>query len=153
MMSFLSAVLSHPICLLTIGGAVGTNARYWLSVWIHNQNWTDHFPLATFLINVSGSLLLGVCVIPFHTRLPVWWLLLGVGFCGGYTTFSTFAWETYVLIHEKQQPNLAVLNILASVVISCAAVWFSISALKTMHPANPAAPVMGAADPETQTEP
>ena len=145
--------LIHPIVLLTVGGALGTNARYWLSVWIHDQRWTEQFPLATLVINISGSLLLGLFVVPFHTRLPVWWLLLGVGFCGGYTTFSTFAWETVVLIHEKQQTGLAVLNIIASVLLSCGAVWFAVNGMKTMAPPPGGHPVMEAADPEARKEP
>jgi len=147
--------LTHPAFLLTVGGAVGTNARYWLSVWIHNQRWTEHFPLATFTINVSGSLLLGLLVVPFYNRLPTWWILLGVGFCGGYTTFSAFALETVALIHEKQKIDLAILNVLASVVMSCACVWFAIASMKSIYPPPSIAtdPVMEAADRETQKEP
>lgn len=148
--------LTHPVFLLTVGGAVGTNARYWLSVWIHHQRWTEHFPLATFLINVSGSLLLGLLVVPFHNRLPTWWLLLGVGFCGGYTTFSTFAWETIVLTQDKQKTELAMVNVLASVVVSCAVVWFALAGMKAIYPAAspmPGEPIMEAADRETQMEP
>ena len=144
----------QTVVLLTLGGALGTNARYWLSVWIHDQRWTAQFPLATLVINVSGSLLLGLCVVPFHTRLPGWWVLLGVGFCGGYTTFSTFAWETVVLIHERQQTGLAVLNIVASVVLSCAVVWFAVNGMRAaIPPPPPAPPIMEAADPEARKGP
>ena len=145
--------LTHPIILLSLGGALGTNARYWLSVWIHDQRWTAHFPLATLLINLTGSLLLGVLVVPFHSRLPHWWILLGVGFCGGYTTFSTFAWETVVLLHEKQTGH-AIANVVLSVGLSCAAAWYGMSAMRTIYPLPHApAPVMEAADPEARKEP
>jgi fluoride exporter len=148
------AFFTHPVVLLSIGGALGTNARYWLSVWIHDHKWTEQFPLATLLINVSGSLLLGLLVVPFHSRLPLWWILLGVGFCGGYTTFSTFALETVVLIHDKRQTELAVLNVLLSVVLSCAAMWIALMGIRSIYPPPPVQPpIMEAADRETRTEP
>jgi CrcB protein len=152
----MQSFLTHPVVLLTVGGALGTNARYWLSVWIHDQRWTEQFPLATFVINVSGSLLLGLLVVPFQNRLPGWWILLGVGFCGGYTTFSTFALETVTLIHDKQKMELAILNVLASVVLSCAMVWLALAGMKSIYPlphTAPIDPVMEAADHEMQKEP
>lgn len=134
------SIFTHPVILLTIGGAAGTNARYWLSVWIHDQKWTTHFPLATLLINVSGSLLLGLLVVPFQNRLPHWWILLGVGFCGGYTTFSTFAFETTALIRTTQRVDLAVLNIVLSVAMSLAVVWLALAGMEALMPARPGGP-------------
>lgn len=148
------AFLTHPVVLLTIGGAVGTNARYWLSVWIHDQRWTAHFPLATLLINVSGSLVLGLLVVPFHNRLPGWWLLFGVGFCGGYTTFSTFALETVALVRTHHRADLAILNVAASVALSCATCWFALAGVESIYPHDhPEPPAMEAADSETKTPP
>lgn len=106
--------LTHPILLLSVGGAAGTNARYWLGVFINEwltKNLPEgreppHFPLATFLINVSGSLILGIAAALFLFRpepeRKAWYLILGVGFCGGYTTFSTFALETFDLFRKGQ---------------------------------------------------
>jgi CrcB protein len=110
--------------------------------------------LAIFLINVSGSLILGICVVPLRERMPVWWILLGVGFCGGYTTFSSFAVDTVELIRKHHQPGLAVLNVVASVLIACAVTWLAIAGMELIHPraANEPA-VMEAADREAQTEP
>ncbi|MSQ93941.1 MAG: fluoride efflux transporter CrcB [Gemmataceae bacterium] len=140
--------LTHPIVLLTIGGAVGTNARYWLGVWIASHRWTEHFPLATFVINVSGSLLLGLFVLPFHNRLPHWWILLGVGFCGGYTTFSTFTLETVDLFRRHHQPGLALLNVVGSVVIGCLVTWLALVGMESIYPKGPhEPPVMEVEDP------
>ena len=86
------------IVWLSIGGALGVNARYWLAVWI--DRWIgSRFPWATLTINLSGAFILGLLATmaarlsPHHpTRL--FWL---VGFLGGYTTFSTFALESHKL--------------------------------------------------------
>ncbi|MBI2806389.1 MAG: fluoride efflux transporter CrcB [Planctomycetes bacterium] len=146
--------LLHPVVLLTLGGAAGTNARYWLGRWIASHHWTEHFPLATFVINVTGSLLLGLSVLPLRDRLPAWYILLGVGFCGGYTTFSTFALETVDLIRRHHQPGVALLNVVVSVAVSCLVVWPALDGMDRFYPKPPMRPpVMEAADPETQMEP
>jgi fluoride exporter len=133
------SILTHPIVLLTVGGAVGTNARYWFGRWIASQHWTEHFPLATFTINVTGSLLLGFFVVPFRDRLPGWYILLGVGFCGGYTTFSTFALETVELLRHHP-PGAAVLNVVGSVVVGCLVTWFAVMGMEAIYPKPAHAP-------------
>lgn len=144
--------LTHPVFLLTVGGALGTNARYFLGRWIASHHWTEHFPLATFLINVTGSLLLGLLFLPLHNRLPHWYLLLGVGFCGGYTTFSTFTLETVELIHRHHQPGLALVNIVASVLVGGLVTWLALSGMQTVYPDTPTE-IKEEADLETQTAP
>ncbi len=145
--------ITHPVILLTIGGAAGTNARYWFGRWLAMHHWTEHFPLATFAINVTGSLLLGLFVVPFRDRLPGWYILLGVGFCGGYTTFSTFALETVELLRRHHQPGLALLNVVASVVIGCVLTWLAVIGMEAIDPKPHAPAVMEVEDPQTQTEP
>jgi CrcB protein len=117
--------------LLAIGGALGTNARYWLGVWLGEASWRAHsewlsaFPVGTFVINVTGSFVLGVVGVIFMDKMPEyrhWFLLLGTGFCGGYTTFSTFEWETLQLL-RTQSYALAAANVLASVIVGFLGVW------------------------------
>jgi fluoride exporter len=89
---------SLRVLWLSIGGALGVNARYWLAVAIDRAVGT-RFPWATFTINVSGALVLGLLA-TLMGRLdgthPARLFAL-VGFLGGYTTFSTFALESHKL--------------------------------------------------------
>ena len=111
--------------LLTLGGAIGTNARYWLGRWITAQPWSDGFPWGTFAINVTGSMLLALLAVLLPQRATGtqrdWYLLLGVGLCGGYTTFSTFSLEAWQLI-ERQRYVTAALYVVGSVAIGVLAV-------------------------------
>jgi CrcB protein len=125
----MNQLLTHPILLLTVGGAAGTNARYWFGMWIRSMKWVEEFPLATVLINLTGSLLLGIFAALFPDRSYTWYVLLGVGFCGGYTTFSTFALETYELMRRGHH-GIAALNVAISVVASVVAVWLAIRVME-----------------------
>jgi CrcB protein len=84
--------------VIVLGGGAGSLARFLVGTAIM-ERYAGRFPLATFVINVSGSFLAGVIMTLLTERLsphPYWRLGLVVGFLGGYTTFSSFEWETYV---------------------------------------------------------
>jgi len=105
------------------GGAVGAVARWLLSGYV--QRATDpFFPWGTLVVNVLGSLFLGFVATAalqgFFTRSQR--LLLATGFAGGFTTFSTFSYETYMLIAEYS-PLYALANIAANVMLGLAAVY------------------------------
>jgi len=114
------AVLTNKFVALTLGGALGTHARYWLSRWFNEVSWARGFPLGTLAINISGSFILGVAAVLILERLPpsqqAWYLLIGTGFCGAYTTFSTFEWETFKLVRDGNFA-FALLNIAGSVLV------------------------------------
>ena len=124
--SAVRTLATSKVTILAVGGALGTNARYWLALWINRASWLAHpewlsgLPLGTMVVNVTGSFVLGLVGVIFSERLPPdhqgWFLLLGTGFCGGYTTFSTFEWETLQLIRGGSW-RLAAANVLGSVVI------------------------------------
>ena len=113
------------IPLLTfLAGATGALTRFLLDSSI-KQRWRSPFPWATVVINVTGSLLLGMLagLVLFHGQSVVWQTVIGTGFCGGYTTFSTASFETVRLV-EQGRRGLALLNAvgsLASSVVACAA--------------------------------
>jgi len=115
--------------LLMLGGAVGTYARYSLSRWFNAQPWGQTFPYGTLVVNVSGSFLLGVVYVLFMNRLPPdardWYLLFGTGFCGGYTTFSTFELETFQLVRNGSW-GLALLNVGGSVAAGFVGVFLAV---------------------------
>jgi CrcB protein len=118
--SWCYVVLTNKFVVLSLGGAAGTNARYWLGRWVGQVYGVKGFPLGTFLINVTGSFVLGMAAVLILERLPPayqnWYLLAGTGFCGGYTTFSTFEWETFQLVRNGSL-WMALANIVGSVIV------------------------------------
>jgi CrcB protein len=91
---------------LAVAGAVGAPARYLLDGYVQDRTEGD-LPWGTFVINVTGSLLLGLITgaALYHAfpNTPKIWL--GTGFCGAYTTFSTFTFETIRLLEEGEVTN------------------------------------------------
>lgn len=111
------------IGIVGLGGVLGTLLRYYLGKWVTSKTGT-RFPWGTWIINLSGSMLLGV-LSALHTgqAIPEWcWLMLGTGFCGAYTTFSTFGYETITLIGNGLKRQAAV-YVLSSVVIGILCAW------------------------------
>jgi fluoride exporter len=108
--------------VLSVGGVLGVNARYWLGVAVNR--WTGtHFPWATFTINVTGSFAIGLLSVLLARWLPHphLRLLVVVGFLGGYTTFSSFSFESLAL-WERGEWGLCVAYMAGSVAAGFAAV-------------------------------
>lgn len=107
-----------------IGGGIGAVLRFAIGTFVLRV-YTGLFPLGTFLINVSGSFLVGVLMTLFFSRPaihPNWRLFAVTGILGGYTTFSSFEWETLTAL-ESGAPMGALLNVVMSVSIGFAGVW------------------------------
>lgn len=97
-----------------VGGFLGANARFGLTRLLVDRL-SGGFPYATFIVNVTGSLAIGILLTLMTQRLtdPVWRLFTIVGFLGGYTTFSTYSFEAVVLL-EQGRTARALLYVLGS---------------------------------------
>lgn len=112
---------------IAIGGGLGSVARYWTATGVYAWLGKD-FPYGTLAVNVVGGLLMGLLTELLVARLAVaveWRLLLLVGFLGGFTTFSTFSMETWLLLQDGEFAKAA-LNALLSVVLCVVAVWIGL---------------------------
>lgn len=102
----------QTILWISIGAVVGANLRYFVAQSVARLAPTS-FPLGTLIINVSASLVLGFLLIWTSERVladPRWRLLIAVGFCGSYSTYSSYAFETLALF-EAGQFSFAALNV------------------------------------------
>lgn len=115
------------ILLVLLGGGIGSVARYLLS-YFFSKNDATQFPWATFMANTIGCLLIGLLfgyIQKNNLQNETLKLILITGFCGGFTTFSTFSLENIQFI-QNQNYNLAILYTLASLVIGLLAVIIGI---------------------------
>ena len=122
-----------PYLLVGIGSFVGGNARFVLGRVVGGMI-DARFPLGTFVVNILGSLVLGFVTGLLATRaLPhadSLRLALGVGFCGGFTTFSTFEYETHALLEDGLWLPAAA-NVILSLIVGLVALRLGIVAAKS----------------------
>ena len=108
---------------IAIGAVIGASARFFVSGYVA-RHISAVFPYGTLLINITGSLVLGFFLVYSSERVlldPRWRLLVAVGFCGSYTTFSSYAFESFALM-EQGQWLLMGLNVVGSNALCLAAV-------------------------------
>lgn len=108
-----------------IGGGIGSLCRYGMSVLLIN-NKGSHFPLATFLSNLLACIILALILVFLKDKIqhfPFLAPLLITGFCGGFSTFSTFSLETMELLNTGNY-TWAILNVLVSVALGIGVLWF-----------------------------
>jgi fluoride exporter len=117
-------MMFRNILLVGLGGGIGSIARY-LCQKVLGHWFLNPFPIGTFVVNVSGCLLIGLIhaiAVKNNILSPEWRLLLTTGFCGGFTTFSTFAYENADLLRAGNYLTLS-LYISLSVLFGIAAVF------------------------------
>lgn len=111
------------VLLIALGGAAGALARYGVATWAFDR-WGSAFPYGTLLINIVGSFILGVVMQLTHNNANMR-AALAIGFCGAFTTFSTFSYETVSLIQNGK--HLAALtNVVGSLVLCLFAVYLGL---------------------------
>jgi CrcB protein len=119
------------ILYVAAGGALGSVLRY-LTTFIISKFWSNNFPLATFVANFIGCFLIGLFIgVLVKNQLEdsnLKWFLV-TGFCGGYTTFSTFGIENYNLF-QSNNTLLAFGYIAFSIIMGLFAVWMGLSLSK-----------------------
>lgn len=119
--------------LVGVGGCLGSILRFWLGSYIGEKMGT-RFPYGTFVINITGSFLIGLIFALLTAKTqwsPNWRYLIPIGLIGGYTTFSSFEYETLRTIQDGQL-GLALLYIGLSVFIGFVAVWGGVIAGKAI---------------------
>lgn len=117
-----------PYLVVNAGGALGANLRYLVGLWAAAR-WPGVLPWGTLLINLTGSLLLGVLLTLLAARRPeprLLRLFLGTGLLGAYTTFSTFSTETVALAASGHLP-LALIYVALSVGGGYGAAWVGVA--------------------------
>ena len=122
--------MSRIVLLIAVGGAIGAVSRYLLTNYF-TKIFPSLFPYGTFIINVSGCFLIGIFYalserFSFSTE---WQIFLTTGLCGGFTTFSAFAYENIKLLQTQQYFTFAAYSI-ASFVFGLIAVFAGIFLIK-----------------------
>lgn len=125
--------MDRSILLVGIGGFVGSVARYLVAVLFAGQV-ASVFPIATLTVNVVGCFVIGILFGLFDRGSilsPEWRMLLTTGFCGGFTTFSTFSYESLRLMQDGEYFYLAG-YVLISVVVGLAATYAGIALIRAI---------------------
>ena len=117
---------------VALGAMLGANLRFLVNTWVAERLAPD-FPYGTFLVNVSGAFAIGVVLSFLGERVgitPLWRLFFATGFLGGYTTFSSYAWEVLTLVQDGDWLPASG-YIVGSNVLGFAGVWLGAALART----------------------
>lgn len=118
------------ITLVFLGGGAGSVIRFLVGRWVINK-YNPAFPWATLSVNIIASAVLG-CIMALYLKKPDanYWmpLLLGAGFCGGLSTFSTFSYEGLIMLQKSEVLTFALYTLLslAVCIVSAAAGYYAV---------------------------
>ncbi|HKL17311.1 MAG TPA: fluoride efflux transporter CrcB [Halalkalibaculum sp.] len=120
------------ILLIGTGGFAGTVSRYLLSKLIAAK-WPMSFPWGTFSVNILGCFLIGIVMgLSFQSSVSTQTrLLLATGFCGGFTTFSTYSLEIFEL-YQRGEAGIGMLYLFASILLGLTGVWLGLWAARVV---------------------
>jgi len=136
-MALLDSLMKHPYVMAAVGGAIGSVGRMMMTTFV--ARWTgEDFPFGTIAVNVTGALLMGMLAGVGETdpgklifsESARTFLMIGV--LGGYTTFSTFSLQTFLLMEQGNFLGAA-LNILLSVVLCVAGIWAGFMLIRALQ--------------------
>ena len=135
-MPFFTALLKHPYLMAGLGGAIGSIGRVLMSNFVARFA-GEEFPFGTIVVNVTGAILMGLLAGYGESEpgtlifSPPARTFLMIGVLGGYTTFSSFSLQTFLLI---EQGNLtgAFLNVLLSVLLCVSGVWLGFLTMRSL---------------------
>jgi CrcB protein len=119
--------------MVTIGGGLGSLLRFWVGTYVSGRLGT-RFPYGTFVINITASFLIGFLLTVLAERTtwnPNWRYLIPIGFIGGYSTFSTFEFESFRAF-QNGEFLITGLNIGLSVVLGFFSVWLGVVTARTI---------------------
>jgi CrcB protein len=123
----------QTVLLISIGAIIGANLRYFVAQYVAKLI-PSSFPYGTLIINISASFILGFFLIWTSERVladPRWRAFIAVGFCATYSTYSSYAFETFALF-EKGLFSLAALNFLLTNVVCFVAVVLGAALARTL---------------------
>lgn len=106
------------------GALIGANLRYLIANWA-GARWGVDYPYGTFIINISGAFVIGLLLAAAATKAglsPLWRLFLVTGFLGGYTTFSSYAWEALAMASDGAWLRFGI-YVLGSNILGLVGVW------------------------------
>ncbi|HTK38523.1 MAG TPA: fluoride efflux transporter CrcB [Pyrinomonadaceae bacterium] len=125
--------MDRNIFLVGVGGFLGSVFRYLVTIILARQ-FTSSFPLGTLTVNIVGCFLIGILFAlseKGNLLTPEWRIFLTTGFCGGFTTFSTFSYESMKLMQDGEILYLS-LNVALSVIVGFAATYLGIFFIKAV---------------------
>lgn len=125
--------MDRNLILVGVGGFLGSVFRYLVTILLARQ-FTTSFPLGTLTVNIVGCFLIGVLFAlseKGNLLTPEWRIFLTTGFCGGFTTFSTFSYESIKLLQDGEILYLS-LNVIVSVVIGFASTYLGMLFIRSI---------------------